>query len=81
MRMGSRQPSSVSLANCMITLSAAGTALVFIDLQKGIVGRTLAPRSGESVVDSAKVLANFQIGMAARVVFRGWGVSLGDRLG
>ena len=41
----------------MITLPAAGTALVLIDLQRGIVGRALAPRSGKAVVDGAKTLA------------------------
>jgi nicotinamidase-related amidase len=33
------------------------TALVLIDLQKGIVGRTLAPRSGPEVVQNASLLA------------------------
>ena len=33
------------------------TALVLIDLQNGIVGRDLAPRSGPEVVETAKALA------------------------
>ena len=41
----------------MLTLPATSTALVLIDLQRGIVGRPLAPRSGEAVVNVAKALA------------------------
>lgn len=42
----------------MLTLPAATTALVLIDLQKGIVGLPLEPRSGDSVVAAARRLAN-----------------------
>ena len=52
----------------MITLPAAGTALVLIDLQQGIVGRALAPRSGTAVVDGAKALATRFRAVAAPVV-------------
>lgn len=41
----------------MISLPAARTALVLIDLQKGIVGLPLAPVSGETVVERSKILA------------------------
>jgi nicotinamidase-related amidase len=41
----------------MTGLDAKTTALVLIDLQKGIVRNTLAPRSGLEVVETAKPLA------------------------
>ena len=41
----------------MITLPASTTALILIDLQKGIVGLPLAPYSGEAVVAKGKDLA------------------------
>jgi nicotinamidase-related amidase len=41
----------------MITLSAATTALILIDLQKGIVGLPLAPYSGEAVLAKGTKLA------------------------
>ena len=41
----------------MITLSAATTALILIDLQEGIIGLPLAPHSGEAVVAKGKELA------------------------
>jgi nicotinamidase-related amidase len=41
----------------MITLPAATTALILIDLQKGIVGRPTAPYSFESVLAKGKELA------------------------
>ena len=41
----------------MPTLDPATTALVLIDLQNGIVGMDLAPRSGGAVVKTAKALA------------------------
>jgi nicotinamidase-related amidase len=40
-----------------ITLSAATTALILIDLQKGIVTRQFAPYSGEAVLAKGKELA------------------------
>lgn len=42
----------------MISLSAPRTALILIDLQKGIVDRTLAPFTGEVVVERSKKLAS-----------------------
>ncbi|HET8612544.1 MAG TPA: hydrolase [Sphingomonas sp.] len=41
----------------MATYDPRTTALVLIDLQKGIVGMDLAPRSGEDVVKTARELA------------------------
>lgn len=41
----------------MPTLDPATTALVLIDLQNGIVGMDLAPRTGGEVVETAKTLA------------------------
>lgn len=41
----------------MITLPAATTALILIDLQKGIVGLPTAPHSGEAVLAKGKELA------------------------
>ncbi|HEY1606198.1 MAG TPA: hydrolase [Allosphingosinicella sp.] len=41
-----------------IALDPKRTALVLVDLQQGIVGMPLAPRSGDEVVESAKALAD-----------------------
>jgi nicotinamidase-related amidase len=41
----------------MISIDPKTSALVFIDLQKGIVGTPVAPHSGEDVVARAKKLA------------------------
>jgi nicotinamidase-related amidase len=41
----------------MDALDPRTTALVLIDLQKGVVGMSLAPRSGPEVVDKAMALA------------------------
>ena len=41
----------------MIQLDAATTALVLIDLQHGIVGMTLAPRTGPEIAETGKALA------------------------
>src|ERR1700722_6925771 len=41
----------------MITLPAPATALILVDLQKGIVGLPLAPYSGEAVVSKGMDLA------------------------
>ena len=41
----------------MIILPAATSALILIDLQKGIVGLPLEPHSGEAVVAKGKDLA------------------------
>jgi nicotinamidase-related amidase len=41
----------------MITLPAQTTALILVDLQKGIIGRPLAPYSGDAVLAKGKDLA------------------------
>ncbi len=41
----------------MITLDPQSTALVLVDLQKGIVGRPFEPHAGEQVVQNGKKLA------------------------
>jgi nicotinamidase-related amidase len=41
----------------MITVPAASTALLLVDLQKGIVGLPTAPYSGEAVLARSKALA------------------------
>jgi nicotinamidase-related amidase len=41
----------------MITLPASSTALILVDLQKGIVSLPVEPRSGEAVLSAAKTLA------------------------
>lgn len=41
----------------MIELSPGSTALVLIDLQKGILGRPLAPVSGELLLERGKAMA------------------------
>jgi nicotinamidase-related amidase len=66
----------------MLTLDARTTALVLIDLQKGIVGRTLAPHSASQVVDNGAQLgracndANATV-VLVHVAFSGGGI---DRL-
>ena len=60
----------------MISLPAASTALVLIDLQRGIVGRALAPRSGDAVVAGAKALATRFRAAAAPVVLVNVGFAL-----
>jgi nicotinamidase-related amidase len=52
----------------MITLSAATTALVLVDLQKGIVARQFAPYSGEAVLAKGKELARRFRGAKSPVV-------------
>ncbi len=42
----------------MQTLDISTTALVLIDLQKGILANTLAPHSAEAVVDASRKLAD-----------------------
>ncbi|GAN67540.1 hydrolase [Acetobacter orleanensis] len=42
----------------MISLPVSRTALVLIDLQKGIIGRPLAPFTGDTVVERSKKLAS-----------------------
>ena len=53
----------------MITLPAASTALILIDLQKGIVARQFAPYSGEAVLAKGKELARrFRVAKAPVVL-------------
>jgi len=52
----------------MMQFESRTTALVLIDLQKGIVGRELAPYTGEQVVGTAKELADRFRGTGAPVV-------------
>jgi nicotinamidase-related amidase len=53
----------------MITLPAASTALILIDLQKGIVAHQLAPYSGEAVLAKGKELARrFRVAKAPVVL-------------
>jgi nicotinamidase-related amidase len=55
--------------NFMITLSAATTALILIDLQKGIVAYQLAPYSSEAVLAKGKELARrFRVAKAPVVL-------------
>lgn len=63
-------------------LDAKTTALVMIDLQNGIVGRDLAPRSGPEVVRAAKATAaKFRAGGAKVVwVTVRWAQDFGDAL-
>jgi nicotinamidase-related amidase len=64
----------------MNDLDLQSTALVLIDLQKGIVGRELAPYSGELVVKTAGELADrFRRGGAAVVLVNvGWSKDFKD---
>ena len=43
-----------------LTIDKTKTALVVIDLQNGIVGRTTAPYSSDSVVKNAAAIADMQ---------------------
>jgi nicotinamidase-related amidase len=66
----------------MINLDPKTTALVLIDLQKGITGYPLAPRDGATVVDAGKRLANVFRKASAPVVLVnvGWAKDWGDGL-
>ncbi|MCQ2004769.1 hydrolase [Rhizobium sp. NRK18] len=67
----------------MISLDPKTTALVLIDLQKGIAqGRTLAPHSGDDVIARGKALAaRFrEAGSPVVLVNVGWHADLGDGL-
>ena len=66
----------------MIRLDPKATALVMIDLQAGIVGRDLFPRSGAEVVASAKREAARFRAAGAKVVWVtvGWAEDFGDAL-
>jgi nicotinamidase-related amidase len=53
----------------MITLPTASTALILIDLQKGIVARQFAPYSGDAVLAKGKELARrFRVAKAPVVL-------------
>jgi nicotinamidase-related amidase len=52
----------------VIRLDAATTALILIDLQKGVLGRPLAPRSGADVLATGKSLAEKFRAANAKVV-------------
>jgi len=66
----------------MIALNPSASALVLIDLQKGIVGRPLAPRSGEEIVAGAKALAGRfrEAGAPVALVNVAWSADGGDML-
>ncbi len=52
----------------MIALNPRTTALVLIDLQKGVLGRTLAPISAEELLERCKALARRFRGAGAPIV-------------
>jgi len=66
----------------MLKLDSKTTALVLIDLQKGIISRDLAPYSGEHVVNTAMGLAEgFRlVGAPVVLVNVGWSKDEGDIL-
>jgi nicotinamidase-related amidase len=66
----------------MIQLDPATTALVLIDIQNGIVGRPLQPRSGADVLATSKSLAERFRAAGAKVVLVsvGWSEDFGDAL-
>ena len=66
----------------MIILPAASTALILIDLQKGIVGMPVAPYSGEAVLAKGKELARrFRAGRApVMLVNVAFSLDFGDAL-
>jgi nicotinamidase-related amidase len=66
----------------MVCLGPRTTALVLIDLQKGIVGSQLAPRSGSDVVKVGADLAKRfrQAGAPVILVNVGFAKDLGDAL-
>jgi nicotinamidase-related amidase len=66
----------------MIRLDPKSSALVMIDLQKGILARPLAPRPAAEVVAGAKALAATFRAAGAKVVWVtvGWEADFGDAL-
>jgi len=66
----------------MENLDPKASALVLIDLQKGIVGRPLAPHTGEEVLENAKELAERfrQAGAPVILVHVGWSPDFKDAL-
>lgn len=68
-------------ARAPLALDPARTALVLIDLQRGIVAMPLAPRSGDEVVTAARALAGRFRAAGAQVILVhvGWSKDGGDR--
>jgi nicotinamidase-related amidase len=66
----------------MLKLDPQTTALVLIDLQQGVVGRSLAPHSGEQVVKTASELADRfrRAGAAVVLVNVAWSKDFKDAL-
>jgi nicotinamidase-related amidase len=66
----------------MIKLDPKTTALVLIDLQKGIVGREWAPHSGKQVVDASNLLADRfrKVGAPVVLINVGWSKDFGEVL-
>jgi nicotinamidase-related amidase len=66
----------------MLQLDPRTSALVVIDLQKGILGRELAPRPAPQVVAAAKETAARFRGAGAKVIWVtvGWAEDFGDSL-
>lgn len=66
----------------MIRLDPKSSALVMIDLQKGILARQLAPRPAAEVVAGAKALAQTFRAAGAKVIWVtvGWDADFGDAL-
>lgn len=52
----------------MLNINSKNTALILIDLQKGLLSRPLAPYSAEQVVTNASRLANHFVNVHATVV-------------
>ncbi len=74
--------SSPENADFIKTLDPATTALVLIDLQNGIVGMQLAPRTGPQVVEAGNKLADRFRAVKAPVflVHVGWSKDFADAL-
>src|SRR5277367_3488496 len=67
--MGDVDASNDAKGYSMITLSAATTALILVDLQKGAFARQFAPYSGEAVLAKGKELARrFRVAKAPVVL-------------
>ena len=66
----------------MIQLNTTTTALVLIDLQNGVLGLPLAPRSGSDVVKTGSELAERfrQNGALVVLVNANWAKDRGDAL-
>jgi nicotinamidase-related amidase len=66
----------------MTSLDPKTTTLVMIDLQQGILGREMFPRTGAEIVAAAKALAARFRGAGAKIVWVtvGWAEDYGDAL-